>query len=221
MSELKAVIFDLDGVLVDSHFLHYKSWQRLADELGLNFDEKMGDTYRGMERSECMRIMYEDFNGKTAPPMDKINELTDKKNVYYLELLDNATAEDLLLPGSIALLKSLREEKIGIVIASGSKNAKQVIKHAGFEYLVDTIIDRFDVENTKPDPAIFLKGINAAGVPAENAVGIEDALLGVEALRAAGLKSIGVGHYVNTADLHVEKIADLTIEMMRILIGNR
>ncbi len=105
MAELKAVIFDLDGVLVDSHFLHYKSWQRLADELGLDFNEKMGDTYRGMERSECMRIMYEDFNGKTAPPMVKINELTDRKNVYYLELLDNATSDDLLLPGSVELLK--------------------------------------------------------------------------------------------------------------------
>ena len=220
MAELKAVIFDLDGVLVDSHFLHYKSWQRLADELGLNFDEKMGDTYRGMERSECMRIMFEEFNGKTAPSMDKINELTDKKNVYYLELLDNATADDLLLPGSIELLKSLRDENIGIVIASGSKNAKQVIKHAGFENMVDTIIDRFDVEKTKPDPAIFLEAIKATGFPAENSVGIEDALLGVEALRGAGLKSIGVGHYVDTADLHVEKIADLTIDMMRELLND-
>ena len=220
MAKLKTVIFDLDGVLVDSHFLHYKSWQRLADELNLNFDEKMGDTYRGMERSECMRIMYEEFNDKTAPPIDKINELTDKKNVYYLELLDNATADDLLLSGSIELLKSLRDENIGIIIASGSKNAKQVIKHAGFENMVDTIIDRFDVENTKPDPAIFLKAIEASDFPAENAVGIEDALLGVEALRAAGLKSIGVGHYVDTADLHVEKIADLTIEMMRNLLND-
>ena len=220
MAELKAVIFDLDGVLVDSHFLHYKSWQRLADELGLDFNEKMGDTYRGMERSECMRIMYEDFNGKTAPPMNRINELTDKKNVYYLELLDNATSDDLLLPGSVELLKSLRRENIGIVIASGSKNAKQVIKHAGFENLVDTIIDRFDVVNTKPDPSIFLEAIKATNVPAENSVGIEDALLGVEALRAAGLKSIGVGHYVDTADLHVERIADLTIEMMRKLLND-
>ena len=219
MAELKAVIFDLDGVLVDSHFLHYKSWQRLADELGLNFNEKMGDTYRGMERSECMRIMHEEFNCKTAPPMDKINELTDRKNVYYLELLDNATSDDLLLPGSVELLKSLRSENIGIVIASGSKNAKQVIKHAGFENLIDTIIDRFDVENTKPDPSIFLEAIKATNVPAENSVGIEDALLGVEALRAAGLKSIGVGHYVDTADLHVEKISDLTIEMMRKLLA--
>ena len=220
MAELKAVIFDLDGVLVDSHFLHYKSWQRLADELGLDFNEKMGDTYRGMERSECLRIMYENFNGKSAPPMVKINELTDKKNVYYLELLDNATADDLLLQGSVELLKSLRSENIGIVIASGSKNAKQVIKHAGFENLIDTIIDRFDVENTKPDPSIFLEAIKATNVPAKNSVGIEDALLGVEALRSAGLKSIGVGHYVDTADLHVEKIADLTIDMMRELLDD-
>ncbi len=152
--------------------------------------------------------------------MVKINELTDKKNVYYLELLDKATADDLLLPGSVELLKSLRDKNIGIVIASGSKNAKQVIKHAGFENMVDTIIDRFDVEKTKPDPAIFLEAIKATGFPAENSVGIEDALLGVKALRGAGLKSIGVGHYVDTADLHIENIADLTIEMMRKLLND-
>ncbi len=218
MSELKAVIFDLDGVLVDSHYLHYKSWQRLADELGLDFNEKMGDTYRGMERSECLRILFEEFNNKPAPPMDRNKELTDVKNKYYLELLDNATAGDLLLPGSVELLQSLRAESIRVIIASGSKNAKKVVEHAGFGNLVDKIIDRYDVEYTKPDPAIFLKGIEAAGVPAENAVGVEDALLGVEALRAAGLKSIGVGHYVDTADLHVEQISDLTINMMRKLL---
>ena len=71
-----------------------------------------------MERSECMRLMFEVFNNKPAPPIEKINELTDRKNVYYLELLNNATADDLLLPGAVELLQQIRDNNIGIVISA-------------------------------------------------------------------------------------------------------
>ena len=218
MSELKAVLFDLDGVLVDSHFLHYKSWQKLADELELNFDEKMGDAYRGMDRTKCMIKMYEDFNNLPAPDSEKLFELTERKNNYYLEILDKATPEDLVLPGAVELLKSLRNENIKVIVASGSKNAKQVVKHAGFGDLLDAIVDRHDIEKTKPDPEIFKLALKIAGVSEENAVGVEDALLGVDSIRSAGIKSIGVGHYADTADLHINEIKDLTIDMMRNLI---
>ncbi len=218
MSELKAVLFDLDGVLVDSHLLHYKSWQKLADELGLNFDEKMGDTYRGMDRTECMIRMYEDFNNLPIPDSVKIFELTERKNNYYLEILDKATSKDLVLPGAKELLNSLRKEKIKAVIASGSKNARQVVEHAGLGDLLAAIVDRHDIKKTKPDPEIFRTALEIAGVSAENAVGVEDALLGVDSIRSAGLKSIGVGHYADNADLHVDEIKDLTIDMMRELL---
>jgi len=218
MSELKAVLFDLDGVLVDSHLLHYKSWQKLADELELNFDEKMGDAYRGMDRTECMIKMFEDFNNLPAPDSAKIFELTERKNNYYLEILDKATPKDLVLPGAKDLLNSLRKEKIKAIIASGSKNAKKVVEHSGFGDLLNAIVDRHDIQKTKPDPEIFRTALEIAGVAVENAVGVEDALLGVDSIRSAGLKSIGVGHYADNADLHVDDIKDLTINMMRELL---
>ncbi len=220
MSELKAVLFDLDGVLVDSHFLHYKSWQKLADELELNFDEKMGDAYRGMDRTKCMIKMFEDFNNLPAPGSSKIFELTERKNNYYLKILDKATPEDLVLPGAVQLLESLRKENIKAIVASGSKNAKQVVKHAGFGDLLDAIVDRHDVKITKPNPEIFNLALKVANVSAENAVGVEDALLGVDSIRGAGIKSIGVGHYANTADLHIDEIKDLTLDMMKKLLLN-
>jgi len=218
MSELKAVLFDLDGVLVDSHFLHYRSWQKLADELDLNFNEKMGDAYRGMDRTECLIKMFRDFNNIPAPTASKLFELTERKNNYYLEILDKASPEDLVLPGAVELLNSLQKESIKAVIASGSKNARKVVEHAGFGDLLFAIVDRHDIQKTKPDPEIFKTALEVAGVPKKNAVGVEDALLGVDSIRGAGLKSIGVGHYADTADLHVDDIKDLTVDMMRELL---
>ena len=220
MAELKAGLFDLDGVLVDSHRLHYRSWQQLADELGLDFDEKRGDTYRGMERYECMRVMFEEFNHRPAPDKQTIHELTERKNKYYQELLTHATAADLILPGAVELLAALKAAKVRIVVASGSKNAHTVIDRAGIRSYLDAIVDRHDVVDTKPDPAIFLKALEKAQVPARNAVGVEDATLGVESLRRAGIKAIGIGHYVldTPADLLVDSIRELTVaKMQRVL----
>ncbi|NLF39849.1 beta-phosphoglucomutase family hydrolase [bacterium] len=215
MAELKAVLFDLDGVLVDSHRLHYRSWQQLADELGLHFNEQLGDRYRGMERYECMRIMFEEFNHRPAPDRRTIHELTERKNAYYQKLLEHAGPEDLVLPGSVELLEALRAAQITAVVASGSKNAHQVIDHAGIRGYLDAVVDRYDVAETKPDPAIFRVALDKAGVPAAHAVGVEDAVLGVESLHRAGIKAIGVGHYVKDADLVVDAIRHLTVGMMR------
>ena len=219
MAELKAALFDLDGVLVDSHSFHYQSWQRIADELGLHFNEKLGDTYRGMERSECLRFLFEEFNNRPVPDDDTVHQLTERKNKYYHEILSKATSDDLVLPGAVELLEALRAEGVINVVASGSKNAKTVIDIAGIGGYLDAVIDRFDVEVTKPDPSIFRVALERVNTPAENAVGVEDALLGIEALRGASVKAIGVGHYVDEADLLVDSVKDLTVDMMRELLA--
>ena len=218
MAKLTTVLFDLDGVLVDSHRLHYRSWQQLADDLGLQFNEQLGDTFRGMDRHECVRVLYEEFNKKAAPPAPRVHELTEIKNDLYQKLLDKATPDDLVLPGAFDLLATLRAQGLRIVVASGSKNAKMVLEKAVMTAHVDIVIDRLDVKVTKPDPAIFLVALERAHAAARNAVGVEDATLGVEALHAAGVKAIGVGHYVKGADLHLENVKELTVETMRKLI---
>ncbi len=219
MAELKAVLFDLDGVLVDTHALHYQSWQRLADELGLIFDEEKGERFRGMGRPECLEVLFCEYNKKPYPSIERSQELTDTKNAYYGELLAKAMPEDLVLPGAIELLEKLREEEIIVVVASGSKNAVAVIERAQIGKYLDAIADGTDVEKVKPAPDVFLKGLERAGVLAENAVGIEDARLGIQALHAAGLKAVGVGNYVDFAELLVENVAAIRVDDLRALIA--
>ncbi len=219
MNELKAVIFDLDGVLVDSHYLHYKSWQWLADQLELDFDEEKGDAFRGMARPECLRVMYEEFNNRPAPDEKTILELTDRKNNYYNKILGESKPEDLILPGAVELLKNLKKENIKIIIASGSRNANTVIDQAQIREYLDSVIDRKDVKNTKPDPEIFQLALKKADTPAGNAVAVEDAILGIQAIKAAGMKAVGVGPYIDKADLIVPSVKELTVEKMRKLLN--
>lgn len=219
MAELRAVLFDLDGVLVDTHALHYQSWQRLADERGLVFDEEKGERFRGMGRPECLKVLYCEYNNLPYPSSEEAQQLTDTKNAYYNQTLAQAKPEDLVLPGAIDVLAALRNEKIIIVVASGSKNAKAVIERAQIGAYLDAIADGTDVAEVKPAPDVFLKGLERAGVAAQNAVGVEDARLGIQALRAAGLKAVGVGPYVDDADLRIPTIGDLSIEALRTLLA--
>jgi beta-phosphoglucomutase len=219
MAQLKAVLFDLDGVLVDSHNLHYSSWRVLADELGLRFNRQLGDAFRGMEREECVRVLFEEFNQQPRPDARQAHELTERKNRLYQEMLTKAGPADLALPGARALLAALQAEGITRVVCSGSKNAKTVLARAQMADDVDLVVDRYDVVNTKPDPAIFTIGAARAGAQLNEVVGVEDAILGIQALRAAGIKAIGVGHYVDDGDLLVEHLQDLTIEAMRALVA--
>ena len=211
---LKAVLFDLDGVLVDSHYLHYKSWKMLAEYLKLELTQTQADAFRGMAREECMRVMFEEFNHQKAPNFSEINRLTTMKNDWYLDILNNAQQDELVLPGAIELLEELNKKGVRSLVASGSKNAKQVIECAKLSAYFYDVIDRHDIKNTKPDPEIFLLALKRSEANANEVVGVEDALLGIESLKAANLKSIGIGEYANTADLHLKNIQELNYELM-------
>ena len=220
MSKLKAVLFDLDGVLVDSHYLHYRSWDMLAKDLGLSFTKEQGDDFRGMARELCLKRLFTVFNDRPLPEETTCKELTDRKNGYYLDLLHNCDPDMLRLPGAVTLLEDLKAAGIKAVVASGSKNAKDVIRCAKLGEYFYAVVDRMDITKTKPAPDIFLKAQEVSGAAPDEVVGIEDALLGIEALKAAGFKCVGVGAYVkeSDADLIRDSVADLTVADLRTLI---
>lgn len=188
MADIRAVIFDLDGVLTDTAELHFQAWKRLADEEGIPFTREDNEALRGVSRRRSLELLL----GRRQVSEAQMQEMMERKNRYYRELIQQLSPAD-LLPGAAELLAELRQAGIKIAIASASKNARDVIARLGIADQVDAIADGYSVERQKPAPDLFLYAAQQLGVPPEACVVVEDAAAGIEAAHAAGMRAIGVG----------------------------
>jgi beta-phosphoglucomutase len=188
---IKAVLFDLDGVLVSTDEYHYRSWVKLSNEEGFDFfDHEFNHKFRGVARMECIEIITK-ASGRSYTPEQK-QELADRKNRYFVESLLTVT-QDALLPGALSTLQELKKRGIKTAVASNSRNAVTIIKQIGIEKLLDAIIDGHQIENSKPDPEVFLLAAKKVGTPPANCLVVEDAITGIESAKRAGMKALGVG----------------------------
>jgi beta-phosphoglucomutase len=188
---IKAVLFDLDGVLVSTDEYHYHSWKKLSVEEGFDFfDHEFNHKFRGVARMECIEIITK-ASGKHYTPEQK-QELADRKNRYFIESLSKVTTE-VLLPGALSALHELKNRGIKIAVASNSRNALTIIKQVNIEHLLDTIVDGHQIENSKPNPEVFLLAAKNVGVSPAHCLVVEDAVTGIESARRAGMKSLGIG----------------------------
>jgi beta-phosphoglucomutase len=188
MKKIRAFIFDLDGVITDTAEYHYRGWKRLADEEGLPFDRAENEALRGIARRESLMLILKD-----RPVSEyKILEMMERKNQYYLEFIQEVTPAD-LLPGACELLQEIRDAGMKTAIGSASKNARDVINRLGIAALLDAISDGYSVARPKPAPDLFLHAAAQLGIPPEECVVVEDAAAGVEAGRAAGMLTLGLG----------------------------
>jgi beta-phosphoglucomutase len=210
----KAVIFDLDGVLVSTDEYHYRSWVKIAGEEGFNFfDHRFNDQFRGVARMECVEILTK-ASGRNYSPKQKL-EIANRKNRYFAESLSAVTPEE-LLPGALATLQGLRKRGIKIAVASNSRNAKAIIRQIRIEHLLDTIVDGYEIENSKPDPEGFLLAAKKVGVAPAHCIVVEDAVTGVEAARRAGMKALGIGtpERIPNADIVVPNLSAISIDRL-------
>ncbi|MBU4509770.1 beta-phosphoglucomutase, partial [bacterium] len=184
--KIKAVIFDLDGVITDTSEYHYRAWKRLADEEGIPFNRDDNDKLRGVSRGECLKIL---LNGKQISA-EQFQEMMDRKNEYYVELLRQMTSEN-ILSGAEEIVLELKKRGIKTAIASVSKNTRTVLKGTGIENLFDIIVDGYSVKNTKPAPDIFLYAAKELGVKPEDCAVVEDAEAGIEAALAGNMLPVG------------------------------
>jgi len=207
----KAVIFDLDGVLVDSAICHYKAWKLIADEFNIEFDEKRGELTRGVSRLESLMVV---LNGHKVSD-EQIEELMQKKNDLYIELVDKA-GDELLLPGVKEFLSKLQEKGFKLAVASSSKNTPALLKQAGLDKgYFDAIADGNDIKNTKPDPEVFLLAAERVGISASNSLVVEDAEAGIEGAKAAKMGTFGVGPVdLGVCDIRTESIKETDIKMV-------
>lgn len=208
MSTIKACIFDLDGVIVDTAKYHYLAWKELADELGFFFSEKDNERLKGVSRMASLDILLE--VGKISMGEAEKLKLAEKKNKRYLEYIMKMTSDE-VLPGVREFLKALRVQGIRISLGSASKNAKIILRQTGIEDLFDAIADGTNVIKAKPDPEVFLKGAELLNVMPQQCVVFEDAVAGIEAAHCAGMKCIGVGNsrILCDADFNISGFSDM------------
>lgn len=216
MTSIKAFIFDLDGVLVDTAEYHYRGWKRLADEEGLPFDRKENEALRGISRRESLLLI---LKGRTLPE-EKIQEMMERKNRYYLEFIRDVTPAD-MLPGASELLQEIHAAGLKSAVGSASKNASQVVQQLGIASLLDAVSDGYSVANPKPAPDLFLHAAAQLGVPPAECVVVEDAAAGIQAAQAGGFRSVGLGpaERVGAADLVLPSLAGARLEQILAALG--
>lgn len=202
-------IFDLDGVLTDTAEYHYRGWKRLAGEEGLPFTREDNEQLRGIPRRESLLLILKD----RIYPEEKILEMMERKNNYYLEFIHEVSPND-LLPGARELLQEIRQAGLKAALGSASKNASDVIKRLGITDLLDAISDGNSVQRQKPAPDLFLHAAKQLGLQPHECVVVEDASAGIDAGRAARMLTVGLGpsERVGHADLILPNLKGVTLE---------
>lgn len=189
---MRAVIFDLDGVVVNTAKYHYLAWKKLAKELGFDFDAVHNERLKGVSRMESLNIVLE-VGGLTGYTEEEKKKLADRKNGYYLEMIDTIDQSE-ILPGIERFLTRLKDEGYKTALGSASKSGRMILEKLGLDNKFDVIVDGNLVERPKPDPEVFVKAAELLQIPCEECVVIEDAKAGVEAAHAGGMKCIGIGN---------------------------
>jgi len=190
MKTIKAVIFDLDGVIVSTDEYHFQAWKRLADSQGIPFGRESNDRLRGVSRMESLEIVLEKAPKRYLP--EEKREMAERKNAHFRELLKKLSPSD-ILPGVVDLIKTLKERQVKIAIGSSSKNARPILRAVGLEDEFDVIADGNHITRSKPDPEIFTIAATRLGVSPEECLVVEDAEAGVEAALAAGMSVLAIG----------------------------
>lgn len=216
--DIRAFIFDLDGVITDTAEFHYRSWQRLADEEGIPFTRQDNEALRGVSRRESLKRMLK------GRPIDEATAQAwmERKNGYYVALLNEITPAN-VLPGALRLLDEARAAGIKTAIASASKNARPALEKLQIADRFDAVGDGYSVVNTKPAPDLFVWTAGRLGVPPQQAVIFEDAEAGIAAALTGGFWAVGIGSAdVNKAHVLLPDLTNAhTAEIIAALEGAR
>jgi len=186
---IKAIIFDLDGVIVSTDELHYLAWKYISDQEQIDFNKTINHRLRGVSRMESLEIILENSNRKYTN--DEKESLAEKKNDYYKKLLNNLTPND-ILPNVLEVIEKLKDRGIKIAIGSSSKNARAILKQINLLEIFNEVADGNDISRSKPAPDVFLIAANKLGLSPKYCAVVEDAIVGIEAAKAAKMTAIAL-----------------------------
>lgn len=221
MGPIRACLFDLDGVIVDTAKYHYLAWKRLAGELGFDFTVEDNERLKGVSRQRSLEILLEIGGiGKTA---EEQAQLAERKNRWYVEYITSMDDSE-VLPGVREFMAGLRRAGIRTALGSASKNAGIILERTGTRELFDAVIDGNRTASAKPDPEVFLLGAEELGVAPEECAVFEDAEAGIEAAKRAGMLAVGVGRpeQLKQADVVIgsfKELAGAEAEKLALLFG--
>jgi beta-phosphoglucomutase len=200
MYDIKGLIFDLDGVLVDTAKYHFLAWKRLAKEIGIDFSKEDNEKLKGISRKESLDIILA-FGNKDLSLAQR-EELMAKKNDWYLEFINLMDPSE-ILPGVLSFINDSKKNGYKIALGSASKNALLILQILDIGQLFDVIIDGNISSNSKPNPEVFLKGAEGLGLKSSECIVFEDAVAGIEAGLNAGMICIGIGNPEVLKDAHL------------------
>ena len=211
---IKAVIFDLDGVLTKSDHYHTCAWREVCRKWAIPFDERCGDLVRGISRLESAQLIVRQ-GGKQLSD-EALKRFAEEKNQYYMQSLQDMTPKD-VLPGVIELLCYMQRHHYAMAVASSSKNASLILEKTGLASYFSVVIDGNQISRSKPDPEVFQKAAQALMVPYEKCLVVEDAVSGIEAALALGAQAAYVGSATHAAG--ATYVLSETADLLPILEG--
>lgn len=210
---IEGCIFDLDGVIVDTARYHFQAWRKMAQLFGGDLTHEQNETLKGVSRMASLDYILKE-NG-IEKSLEEKKELARKKNEWYLDLIDELDESE-MLPGVLDLIKELHDKDILIGLGSASKNAITILKKLGIDHYFKTMVDGNSVEKSKPNPEVFIKGVNGLGIDPAHCIVFEDSSKGIAAANTGGFIPIGIGNpeYLHEAVKVYSGFEDLHFEMI-------
>jgi beta-phosphoglucomutase len=217
MKENKGIIFDLDGVIVDTAKFHFLAWRQLANDMGFDIDLEQNEQLKGVSRVHSLQQILK-WGDKTVPEAE-FQRLMTVKNEDYLARISDMNEDD-LLPGVKKVLDYLTENKVPFALGSASKNARPILKSLKIHDRFVAIVDGNDVQKAKPDPEVFLIAAEKLGMAPENCIVFEDSVAGIEAANNAGMISIGIGdkEVLKEADYNFTDFTEIEIDFIKQIV---
>jgi len=208
----KGLIFDLDGVIVDTARFHFKAWRELAAEWDYNLSYQDNEQLKGVSRMDSIRKIAQ-WAGKDFE-QDALDKMATAKNELYLNLCESLTIQD-VLPGVLRILHESVNRGLKLAVGSASKNAVVVLKKLGIIDLFDVVVDGNMVTHSKPHPEVFIKAARSMGLEPSECIVFEDAQAGIEAAKEGKMFAIGVSlDMLIGCDYQINNFKKITVETL-------
>lgn len=216
---IKACIFDLDGVIVDTAKYHYIAWKRLANELGIELTKEENENLKGVSRMQTLEIILTKGNQQNNFTKEEKIALATKKNNWYREFIKKMDRSE-VLPGVVNFLDTLKANGYKIALGSASRNAPTILEVTEMTHYFEVIIDGNKTTRSKPDPQVFQMGAAGLGVEPNEAVVFEDSYKGVDAALAGGFYAVGIGspQKLGKANFVIDGLHQMNLERLNSLV---